>query len=353
MTVATSCDSRRSGLPSRDNWRLVEFNVSGNAHPRTRYKGETGKYRDFISAFQGDVIMCHAWQNWTTDIAVSAFPRVRAKKILISHGVSANSKLGWPRTLPYWFLWQWYLRVTMPRMLMAFDHVVFLHDGFDSDRAYDRRLVCRFNWSHTSIIPNGVDLLEIDSAPNDFRKRFGIGHRKLLLSVGAFSPLKNQAAALKSFGSVRIPDTTLVIIGQEKNRYYGKVERIARSFRSIRSSNDVLLLSNVDRNTVLSAFKAADLYLCTSLSEYFPVTILEAMASCTPYIAFNVGNISSLPGGIVVKDQHEMVRAIEELLARADLRHELAKDGRNACVATYNWPCITDKYEKLIKRLLG
>ena len=96
VTVATAHSPARSDAQRQGNPAVVEFRTRGNGNLRVGYRGQVQEYRDFAAGFDGDVIMCHCWQIWTTDLAYQAFAASTAKKVLISHGVSANSTYGFP-----------------------------------------------------------------------------------------------------------------------------------------------------------------------------------------------------------------------------------------------------------------
>ena len=349
VTVATAYDPGRVSFP--EGVTVVPFNVSGNANLRSRYAGDIAGYIDFVGAFRGDVICCHCWQIWATDLAVRAFPRTRAKKALVSHGVSANARIGWPRTLPSWLLWRPYVRREMPRILRDFDHLVLLSGRSDRDRFYDHLMADRLGYRNVTVIPNGVDLKTHIDAPSGFRERFGIDTSRMALFVGAYYDLKNQRMALEAFIQVRPEDTTLVFIGQERNAYSERLEGRWRSVQASFPSCRVIFLDRLTREDILSAYRDADLYLCASRTEYFPLVILDAMASGTPFISADVGCVGDLPGGVVIRTQDEMARAIRELLEDGERREALGAAGRAACASTYNWPRVIDAYESLFQRL--
>lgn len=352
VTVTTEYDPARDTLHVPDGLKVVPFRVSGNAHPRSRYRGDTGAYLDFIGSFQGDVICCHCWQTWATDLAIRAFPRTRARKVLVSHGVSANSRLGWPRAFVSWLLWRPYVWREMPRVLKAFDHLVLLSGRCDRDRFYDHWMARRSGYQDISVIPNGVDLSAHQTASPDFRERFGIDTPRMVLLVGAYYDLKNHRMALEAFFSARPECTTLVFIGQERNAYSAGLETRWHAAQKAFPSCRVICLDRLTREDILSAYRSADLYLCASRTEYFPLTILDAMASATPFISTDVGCVGDLPGGVVVRTQDEMAPAIQDLLKDAPRRKALGAAGRAACESTYNWPSVIDAYVALFERLL-
>ena len=352
VTVATEDVSDQHGIDFPADFKVLQFKVSGNANPRSRYDGDIDEYLSFIGSFTGDLICCHCWQTWSTDLAIKAFSKTRSRKILVSHGVSANTKLGWPRAFPTWLLWRPYVLWEMPTILKAFDHLILLSDRSDKDRFYDRYMADRMGYRNISVIPNGVDLHAHDKAPSDFRVRYGIDTQRLVLCVGSYYDLKNQKMALEAFISANPADTTLVFIGPSKNRYTLEIENRWAQTKKTLAGARMICLDSLSMETILSAYKTADLYLCSSRTECFPLAILDAMASKTPFISTDVGCIRDLPGGIVVNDQNEMAREIGILYKDEGRRKGLGEEGRAACESTYNWPRVIDAYETLFENIL-
>lgn len=208
VTVATGRDPARRNQTLPEKLRVVEFDVSGNAV--SGYRGDVTSYRNYIAEFDGDAILCHCWQIWSTDLAVTAFANSRAKKILVSHGVSANSTYYFPRpsvslrfpvnvlrAVVLWLAWRPYVW-RMPKMLRVFDHVVFLAEKIDADRFYDRMLVQRMGLANWSVIPNGASLASLTAEGLDFRSAYQLGDVPLLLHVANYEPLKDQIFALRA-----------------------------------------------------------------------------------------------------------------------------------------------------------
>ena len=349
VTVATSYHPLRKNMRFPLGIETVEFKTAGNAQIRSRYKGEVGRYMRFISSFQGDVICCHGWQTWSTDLAVQAFRKSPARKVLVSHGVSVNSLINW-KSLVNWILWRPYVWRHMVPMLRSFDHLVFLCNKMGGDRFYDRKLAESIGFDRLSVIPNGADVAAHQEAVDDFRRRFGISTRYMLLCVGSYSALKNERMVLKAFVRAGLEDATLVFVGRNENAYCRQLKRSLRK-ADLRSETSVAFLKGLSRQEILSAYKTADLYLCGSRTECFPLVILDAMASGTPYISTEVGCISEFPGGVPVRSAEEMSEAMRSLLRDKRKRRKFINEGFAACKETYNWDHVANCYDTLFQKL--
>jgi glycosyltransferase involved in cell wall biosynthesis len=133
-------------------------------------------------------------------------------------------------------------------------------------------------------------------------------------------------------------------------KFTGSLEQIYLS--SIQGDKRVLFLEKLDKSLIRSAYRASDLFLCSSQSEVQPLVILDAMASGTPFISTDVGCVSELPGGIIVKSEQEMALNIRELLNDKEKHNELSKAGSAACAKKYNWKTVTLLYDQLINNLI-
>lgn len=352
VTVATGYHPLRSVSKSCSDIRIEEFKVSGNSQLRSRYKGEIEKYIDFIASFDGHIICCHCWQTWATDLAVRAFKKNRVKKILVSHGVSVNSNLGGWKSMVNWLLWRPYAYFDMRRIMNSFDHVVFLSNRIDKDRFYDRYLADKIGLKNYSVIPNGVELSEFDDVTDYFRIKYGIkAFKPLMLCVGNFSELKNQKLVLNVFIQAKIKNSVLVLIGSQKNSYSDMLNKLwLESERDL--STRFLILERVPRRDIISAYKAADLFINGSRTECFPLVVLESMASATPYISTAVGCVPDLPGGFAASSECEMVGLIRRLIQNKQERSDLGRVGSDACRKTYSWRIIGQQYNQLFNDLI-
>jgi len=66
-----------------------------------------------------------------------------------------------------------------------------------------------------------------------------------------------------------------------------------------------------------------------------PVTLLEAMASGTPFVATSVGAIPSMGAGVIADNAHEQQNAILALINDPDHWIRLAERGRQAYRSRY------------------
>lgn len=350
VTVATSVNAQRASYEFPIGLEVIEFDVRGNANPRTRYSGEIAQYQDFIAASKVDIMFFHCWQIWTTDLAIPLLSGRRAKAVLVSHGFNANSRPVSIRSLINWFTWQPYVH-RLPRMMRSFDHIVHLTSIANREAFYDRTIGKNIEYQNYSIIPNGCDINASDKNNLNFRSIYEIQERHLILYVAAYSEGKNQKAGLEAFLASDCDDAILVFIGNSKTKYSSEIEEAYQLYRKEGGAKRVMFLETVERKVIEAAYHAADLFICPSRGEAQPLVILDAMASGTPFISFDIGCVREFPGGIIVRSSVEMSTAISTLLGDEIAREELSKAGKSASDITYSWDKIADQYDLLLTKL--
>jgi glycosyltransferase involved in cell wall biosynthesis len=334
VSVATNFNEKRNVEEFRKRGiNIYQFKIKGSANIREGYRGQIDDYKTYLINQDADIILFHCWQSWPTDIGLQVSQFINSKKILVSHGISANLILKL-RNILSWFLWRPYV-CRLKYMIKKFDHIVFLWDTIDKNRFYDYYIVKKYKYSNFSIIPNGTFPLNNHL---DFRKKYNIKENLLLLSVGAYNYLKNQKLILEAFAECNINDAHLVLIGNEKNNYYEKLIYLAKKYGI---EEKVSVLSGLIKEEIESAYMSADIFLHSSLSEVQP-----------PFISTNVGCIRDLPGGMIARNKPEMILKIKYLAENKDIREKLGLEGKKAANKKFNWEKIAEEYEELFFKLL-
>ena len=174
------------------------------------------------------------------------------------------------------------------------------------------------------------------------RGRLGVAPDACLLGVvGQITPWKGQATAIEALARLkeRVPAAKLLVVGSVKFR--GDATRYDNTayLRSLHElvgklglEDDVTFAG--ESTDVPEVLRALDVLLAPSWEEPFGRAIVEAMAIGTPVIATSVGGPAELiedgvNGRLVEpRDPDLWARAIEELLANADLRRDIAERAR-------------------------
>ncbi|MCF8002343.1 MAG: glycosyltransferase, partial [Halanaerobiales bacterium] len=73
------------------------------------------------------------------------------------------------------------------------------------------------------------------------------------------------------------------------------------------------ILYSIKRKEIIKLTKKCSFCFMTSNYEYYPITIVEAMASKKAFLSTNVGIVNKLPGGIVVSKKKDLIYWLEHL----------------------------------------
>lgn len=120
---------------------------------------------------------------------------------------------------------------------------------------------------------------------------------KRLLAVGRLHKIKNFKAAINVLYHLKkvIPDATLTIVGDGEER-----EMLEKTADELNLKDSVFFEGMVSEEKVLELMLCSDILLVTSLSEAFPMVLLEAGSVGLPSIVFDV------PSGMgdIIKDSY-------------------------------------------------
>jgi glycosyltransferase involved in cell wall biosynthesis len=355
VSVVTTLDPRRTDTRAADGIKVRQFDIQGSFQARAGYRGEIDAFQDFIANTSADVILFHCWQNWAVDTALPSFARTRARKIMVSHGYDAHV---WKRQARFpWGLGVWLHSLPyvarLPRMMRAFDRIIFLSRRCDTGRFFDGWVARKTCPGRVEVIPNGVHLSEFGKKRENFRKTFDVTTRFMLLDVANYDDRKNQIVTLCDFMATNRDDATLIFIGGEFNEYQKRMAQVHEKLRHTYPKTRVLFLEKIPKDTIYSAYRSADIFLLGAKHETQPLAILDAMAAGVPFISTNAGCVSEFPGGLVKSSGRETTQAIQQMLDDDDLRRKLGAEGRAACETKYDWERVLDAYEKLFEKLVA
>jgi L-malate glycosyltransferase len=351
VTVATT------RLPHRDETeldgaRIEEFEISGNAV--RGMSGEVDRYRSLATDGGFDVVMTYAAQQWTTDALLEVLDRIPAGTVLAPCGFSG---LADPAYEGYF--------ADLPQALERFDELIF-HSGTYQDIEFARRN----GLENLNVVPNGASREEFEVSQSDFRDRHGIDpNGLLLLTVGPHNWRKGHALSIQGFRRADTGGGTLVVIGNRPLRAgcQWDCRRRALATRIGTAGRKRVIVLDVPRADVLSAYAAADLFVFGSQVECSPLVLFEAVASGTPFVSTAAGNAEEIAewtgGGVVVPSTRrdglvegspDAVAAEVERLCNDEVeRSRLAESGRSRWLEEFTWDRIAERYEAVYERAAG
>jgi phosphatidylinositol alpha-1,6-mannosyltransferase len=181
--------------------------------------------------------------------------------------------------------------------------------------------------SRITIVHPGVDRPAAETGENDFRARFALGDRPLMLSIGRLIARKGLLEFVENaLPRVvdAVPNACLVVLGEElpdllHGSSAGLAERIRSRARSLEVEHNVLFIGTQDDETLAKAYRAADVHIFPVRDvvgdvEGFGMVAVEAAAHGLPTIAFTAGGVpdavaDGISGTLVPADDYATLSA--------------------------------------------
>jgi 1,2-diacylglycerol 3-alpha-glucosyltransferase len=312
--------------------KVERFAVTGADFCFHPIRGQVNEYIDYLKKEDRDIILLNGWQNWATDTVLRHIDQIPGRKILYSHCISTNSffynqpirsclrYLGWR---PYW----WRLR----NYINSLDGIIFLAPDGAPPR-FDDLSVAKALKVPLWVIPNSLSQfslasLDIKPLPSE--------SSSTLISIGSYQWQKGFDYVIRAFAaSGAFGRFTLHLYGQEFTNYCSVLRALVCKLGLPRDS--VVMHENISGEKLLSAYRNAQLVLLGSHSECQPLSLIDANACGTPFVARSTGCIENMPGGLAVVSWQEMAEQIKMLLSNPSTWQKLSYEGRQAASHLYH-----------------
>ncbi|MHB8578569.1 MAG: FkbM family methyltransferase [Ignavibacteriaceae bacterium] len=334
VSVATTKIEERN-IKKLNGVNIVEFDIKGSLSNGV-VGGDIAKYQNFIAYNPADIMMNYAAQQWATDITFSVIGKIYNKRVNIvapcGYSALKDSKtLRWPN-------FKQYFNEFIPKVIPLYDAAIYHSTNYQ-----DYQFANDHKFTNSVIIPNGVAEEEFESNSNiNFRQKYKIKNKFMGLCVANYYKDKGHERIIRSLKEISRTDLTIVFIGNDgKELNY---------LKKISENLDVIFLQDISREDTVAAFHQADIFLFGSQIEAFPIVILEAKASKTPFVSTNCGNVKDLKGGIVC-DENTLASSINYVLDNETIRKNLGLEGYSEWKEKFTWESVVDRYEELYLRL--
>jgi glycosyltransferase involved in cell wall biosynthesis len=136
------------------------------------------------------------------------------------------------------------------------------------------------------VVPVGIDLSKFKPRSKaELRRKHGFGDEKIIVFAGRLEPEKRVDSIIEAFKMLEKGfDARLVIAGDGSERK--RLERMA--------NDRINFMGTVSHEAVAEMLSLADVTVLSSQYEGFPTVILESLASGTPVVSSNVGDVSKV-----------------------------------------------------------
>jgi glycosyltransferase involved in cell wall biosynthesis len=200
------------------------------------------------------------------------------------------------------------------------------------------------------VIPNGVAFP--DGEPPVAAGAFASLPSRYVLFLSRISWKKGLDRLLQAW--TRVPDLTLVIVGNDEEGYRPKLEAAARQ---LGIAHRVLFPGPASDAQKWSLYRHAELFVLPSYSENFGNVVAEAMAmGCPVVVSPEVGAASLVveagAGLVVSNEPDQLADALRGLLADPGLRCHMGQRGREYARRMLSWDGIAARTETLYREVL-
>lgn len=171
-----------------------------------------------------------------------------------------------------------------------------------------------------------------------------------ILFVGRFVPAKNLDLLIKAFSIVYKNhfDTELVLVGDGP-----RSDALREKVQHRGISDRVRFTGYISNDNLPQTYKNANIFVLSSVSESYPLTLLEAMSCGTPVIAPSIGSIPEIidnkKNGLVYKkgSVSELSKYMDFLLSNTKMQQKYGRAARTKAVNTFGW----DRKQKQLYQL--
>jgi glycosyltransferase involved in cell wall biosynthesis len=198
-------------------------------------------------------------------------------------------------------------------------------------------------------LPNGVDLDKFKPGKENNKKT-------IFLTVGKIENRKNQLEIIKSITNIKDKDFEFWFIGQiQEKEYY---EEIEKQIKKDKLEEYVKILGTIKNNILPEYYSKSDVYISSSTSEGFPLTVLEAMASGCAVILSDIGPHKEMQkqNEIIyfnLHDQKDLEEKITKISKDKKELERLKKLSLDTARKYYSWRNVAKNNLDVYKKLIG
>lgn len=308
--------------------RVHRLPISGNEVRGIR--GDGSSVASLIAEIEPDLVFNYAAQTWATDCCFDLLGRRdRPRMVLAPCGFSGLGKRRYDRYF-----------AAMPERLRLYDALI-LHS-----RVYqDWDFVAAAGVERMFVVPNAADPPMVDPASES-----GHAGGSVAVTVGSHVVSKGHAQFARAVRVLGRERPVVGVIVAPSRTGLDALRGCQMTCAARARLQSLRIIDGSVMGAVASAVAGADLFLFTSRVECAPLVILEAMAAGTPWVSYDVGNVSELAGGLVVGSFEELVGAARQVLDGS--LPELGAQGREAWEARHRWEDVVPHYESIFREVL-
>lgn len=199
-----------------------------------------------------------------------------------------------------------------------------------------------------------IKIVEIPNILEEIPEQSSKLNKNRLVAVGRLHPEKDFETLINVFNKVlkQIPNSMLTIVGGGD-----ELDKLKQLTEKLNIENKVKITGMVSKEQVEEYLMNSDIYVMTSITECFPMVLLEASSCGLPLIAFDVpvgprAIINNGENGYLIKNREvdEMANKIVEMLNDREKLLEMGNESKklsNMYLASNVMPRWYDIFDKV------
>ena len=295
--------------------------------------------RERVKGF--DIIHMHGYRTFQNVVVQRYASKYDVPYVLQAHGTLLRIMTKQRFKLAYDVVWGYKLLGNATKVIALNEMEA---DEYRSMKVSDRKIV---------ILPNGIDASEFKNLPErgKFRSSYGLdSSQKIVIYLGRINAIKGLDLLTRAFAELSgsQSDLKLVIVGPDE----GYLSSLKALIMKLKITDKVLLTGPLWGEDKLQAYIDSDVYVLPSLYDWFPLTVLEAMACGLPVIISDRCGIASAINGktgvsFSYDDKEQLKRALAQMLSDEKMRREFGDRGKALVREQFTWERVATKFETL------
>lgn len=336
-----------SSYPSLNRW-CENFEKEGITVIRMKVKHKHDpahffQLREIIKSHKIDLIHAHIWNPASCRYSFAASKSTGVPIITTEHD---PFKLGRLKNI----IKKWSLKRASAAVAVSDNNAKVLRELYPEHK------------EKISVIKNGIDtvwwqsqLLRFTDLDRRSMKEGLFAAREdslIITSIAELHERKGLKYLVEAISEVvkEFKNVKLVIVGEG-----GERRNLENQIEELELTKNVILVGR--QKEIPQILSSSNIFALPSLREAFGFVNLEAMITSLPVVASKVGGIPEvvLDGktGILVKaaDSIGLAKALKKLIADEKLRLEMAKNGFDRVMKSFNAKIVSEQYEKLYNQI--
>lgn len=194
---------------------------------------------------------------------------------------------------------------------------------------------------------------------NEYRKKYGVEDKNVILFTGRLSPAKGPHLLIHSMRRImqKHKDTVLIIAGHHgKNQYLKYLHQLALPFKQ-----HVIFTKFIPAHEMPNLFLMADVFVCSSQqNEPLARVNYEAMAAGTPLITTNCGGnkeaVKHEENGLVIEQYQKpssFVHAIDQVFLQPSLARKMTRRARQRVETSFTFLHTAKRLDAVYQSVLN